>query len=353
MKRIIILSSVGLALIISVVVYFTFRNKVVVRPPMLVLENPRVTFVFGTVEYTRRKDAPWSRAGVGLVLKKGDVIKTAKKSWADITFNNGSAVRLSENSEFTFDTHTIKKLELRVSRGAVYGMFHKLFQQQEIHVNTPTATASVRGTELGFEIKELVHRRYGGRKFFWDSPKAKVSTELATTVYALTGITEVNNPGDPDRKILLSYQNQSIVGQNNPPANPKKMSPRDVNRLRKILNSIHVEEVLLISDKILFDFGSARLKSESYKELDDIAKNLSKSRVKVRIDGHTDDIGDAYTNQKLSILRAKSVRAYLIEKGIKENRLYFGGYGSSKPIDENTTEEGRSRNRRVEFIVVE
>lgn len=353
MKRILIPGSAVAVLVLAVTVYFTLRNKVIIQAPMLVLKNPRVTFSFGKVEYRSGRNADWAQARVGLVLGKGGEIRTGKKSWTDITFNNGSAVRLSENSAFTFDAHTIRKLELRISEGALYGMFHKLFQRQELIIHTPTATASVRGTELGFEVHQVYRRRTLGRKFFWETPRSKTTSEKATVVYALSGISEINNPSRPDQKILLSYQNKTTVTENTPPGNPVKMNQRDVNKIRKILNSIHIEEVLLISDRILFDFNSATLKPASYRELDDIAGILSKSRDKVRIDGHTDDIGDAYTNQILSVLRARAVREYLVRKGIKETRLYVAGYGSSKPIDENATETGRARNRRVEFIVVE
>jgi OOP family OmpA-OmpF porin len=68
--------------------------------------------------------------------------------------------------------------------------------------------------------------------------------------------------------------------------------------------------------------------------------------------GHTDSIGtDAY-NQRLSVRRAESVKAYLVSKGIEKNRVYTEGKGEKQPVADNKTSEGRAKNRRVEIEVV-
>ena len=68
--------------------------------------------------------------------------------------------------------------------------------------------------------------------------------------------------------------------------------------------------------------------------------------------GHTDSVGtDAY-NQKLSVRRAESVKAYLVSKGIEKNRIYTEGKGEKQPVADNKTKEGRAKNRRVEIEVV-
>jgi OOP family OmpA-OmpF porin len=73
----------------------------------------------------------------------------------------------------------------------------------------------------------------------------------------------------------------------------------------------------------------------------------------VRIEGHTDTAGNAASQQKISLQRAEAVRDYLVHKGIEGARLQVVGYGAKNPIDTNSTKEGRAKNRRVEFIVVE
>jgi len=73
----------------------------------------------------------------------------------------------------------------------------------------------------------------------------------------------------------------------------------------------------------------------------------------VQISGHTDNVGSDSSNQKLSTERANKVREYLLSKGIDEKRITSKGYGASKPIAPNTTDEGKKKNRRVDLLVLE
>jgi OOP family OmpA-OmpF porin len=102
-----------------------------------------------------------------------------------------------------------------------------------------------------------------------------------------------------------------------------------------------------------FDFNKAVLKPEAKAKLDDLTGKLKGITLEVIIAvGHTDAIGgDAY-NQKLSVKRAESVKAYLVTKGIEPNRIYTEGKGKKQPVADNKTAEGRAKNRRVEIEVV-
>lgn len=105
---------------------------------------------------------------------------------------------------------------------------------------------------------------------------------------------------------------------------------------------------------VFFDFDKAELKGESKPDLNRAAEFLrNNSNIKVEIAGHTDSVGNAAYNKKLSQSRAESVRTYLIDAGIDARRLTANGYGKEQPIDNNNTEEGRARNRRVEMRVLE
>ena len=73
--------------------------------------------------------------------------------------------------------------------------------------------------------------------------------------------------------------------------------------------------------------------------------------LKVVIEGHTDNIGTAEYNKKLSQRRAEAVKQYMVEKGIDANRITAEGFGFDRPIASNDTEEGRQKNRRVEAAV--
>ena len=109
----------------------------------------------------------------------------------------------------------------------------------------------------------------------------------------------------------------------------------------------------IILKNVFFETGSSELKSTSLNELDRLYEMLqSNGTMKIQINGHTDDVGPEEANQVLSLNRAKAVYTYLIEKGIKNNRLKYQGFGETQPIDSNETEEGRKNNRRTEFIVL-
>ncbi len=104
---------------------------------------------------------------------------------------------------------------------------------------------------------------------------------------------------------------------------------------------------------IYFDFDKTTLKSESFVELDRVVDFLNRnSSVSIEIAGHTDNKGSDTYNQNLSQGRSQSVVDYLISKGIDPARLEARGYGESKPVETNETEEGRAINRRVEFTVL-
>ncbi len=102
-----------------------------------------------------------------------------------------------------------------------------------------------------------------------------------------------------------------------------------------------------------FDFDKAVLKPAGKAALDDLTGKLKDMNLEVIIAvGHTDSIGtDAY-NQKLSVRRAESVKAYLQSKGVEANRIYTEGKGEKQPVATNKTAAGRAKNRRVEIEVV-
>lgn len=105
---------------------------------------------------------------------------------------------------------------------------------------------------------------------------------------------------------------------------------------------------------IFFDYDKATLLQQSYNELHNLITILqSHPTMKIEICGHTDGHGSIDYNQRLSENRARAVVDYLVSHGIDLRRLSFKGYGKSRPIDTNTTEEGRANNRRVEFVIVD
>lgn len=105
-----------------------------------------------------------------------------------------------------------------------------------------------------------------------------------------------------------------------------------------------------ITHAIKFDVNKAIIKPESMSVLKEVASYLIKnSSIKFEIGGHTDSDGDDASNLKLSQQRADAVKDMLVSLGVSQTQLTAKGYGESKPIDVNTTPEGKANNRRVEF----
>jgi len=109
----------------------------------------------------------------------------------------------------------------------------------------------------------------------------------------------------------------------------------------------------VVLHNIFFEFNSSTLTPESYPELARVIKFMdSNPTIRVEIDGHTDNVGSAEYNLKLSEERAKSVARYLIKQGVDPSRIMYKGFGFSQPVATNETEEGRAQNRRVEFKII-
>lgn len=168
------------------------------------------------------------------------------------------------------------------------------------------------------------------------TPQARAQG-LGVTLSGGRGIT--TGAGSPDFRILAGVNYRRI---HTPPPPP----PVAVEAI--------VEEKIVITQKIHFEFDRAIIRPISYPILDDVADLLRRNPQiqRVRVEGHTDWIGSDAYNQRLSNNRARAVRDFLVQKGIDPNRLEAVGYGESRPIADNSTVQGRARNRRTEFTVM-
>ena len=132
----------------------------------------------------------------------------------------------------------------------------------------------------------------------------------------------------------------------------KDKSPDSTYEKNIPLQPIEVNAAIVLKN-IFFDFNKFDLKPESQVELDRVVQLMQDNpTVKIQIEGHTDNIGNAADNMKLSENRAKAVVNYLVSKNISITRLTAKGFGATKPIADNSTEEGRAQNRRTELKVV-
>jgi len=142
--------------------------------------------------------------------------------------------------------------------------------------------------------------------------------------------------------------NTAIKMTTKPAARP---APAPAPRVMKAPKKPEFEPVVLKSGA-LFTSGKATLGSAGLSELDALAAKIKATDTirSIEIIGHTDSMGDAAMNQKLSESRAAAVKSYLIRQGIEENRITASGMGEDKAVADNDTAEGRAQNRRVEVI---
>lgn len=114
-----------------------------------------------------------------------------------------------------------------------------------------------------------------------------------------------------------------------------------------------VADKITLAADVLFDFDKSVIKPAGRTQLDDLASKIGGMNLEVVIAiGHTDSIGSDAYNQKLSVRRAESIKAYLTSKGVPANRIYTEGKGEKQPVASNKTKEGRAKNRRVEIEVI-
>lgn len=129
-----------------------------------------------------------------------------------------------------------------------------------------------------------------------------------------------------------------------------KIGLQPIHEVTEAVSENKAQPVIL--KNVFFESGSAEIKKESLSELNRLKELLMNNEaLKIRINGHTDNVGSDSNNLSLSENRAKAVKDYLITQGIAPTRLSHKGYGETQPINSNETEDGRKINRRTEFII--
>jgi OOP family OmpA-OmpF porin len=150
-----------------------------------------------------------------------------------------------------------------------------------------------------------------------------------------------------DGAIVAAPKVEPVVERKVDPVIVPKVEP-----VKPVIKDLEVKKVTYASDAF-YDTGKAVLKPAGKEKLDDLIGKIKGMNLEVVVaTGHTDSVGSDASNQKLSIRRAESVKAYLVSKGIEKNRIYTEGKGEKQPVADNKTAEGRAKNRRVEIEVV-
>ena len=113
------------------------------------------------------------------------------------------------------------------------------------------------------------------------------------------------------------------------------------------------EPELMTIDNLIFARGSDQISTSSYSSLDELAAYLDeRPNMVIQLEGHTDFAGNAEANMALSQARVEAVKEYLVDKGIKKNRLFTKAFGGTQPLSTDRTDEAKTRNRRVEVRVL-
>jgi len=206
-------------------------------------------------------------------------------------------------------------------------------------------------TTRGIQIKpQIIFTNPSGYKNKKEWVKLS-ATYLATGNEAILTFGHFNyDPSDDKRKIIGHYYVDDITVT---PINKKVALEPETNQVN-IKPDIPVFEVgqKIVLENIYFNTNESELLPSSNTELDKLSKYLiDNPNTTIEISGHTDNTGNETQNMLLSESRAKAVADYLKSKGTNEARVKYFGKGSSIPVSENETDEGRQKNRRVEFVI--
>jgi len=158
-------------------------------------------------------------------------------------------------------------------------------------------------------------------------------------------------PYDKNYSIRASADHYFAISENLNLDSLVKAGYREIHK-DLYLAPIEIGQVVRLNN-VFFDFDKYNLRNESFVELDRVVQLLKENPgIEIEMSAHTDSKGADDYNYRLSDDRARSVREYIVSKGIDEKRIVSQGYGETKPVSTNETEEGRQLNRRVEFKII-
>lgn len=216
--------------------------------------------------------------------------------------------------------------------------------------------ANTGAVEVGVELRKLVLPRKGNNGRPKQKPKSQVQRKPAGHL--------VQNKKAPPAK---SPKGEATSQDNKTEGDTTKVAVAQEgihSRLKQKQDSIKasaatgaIQHEPLILEKATLDFGfefnSAEVNEKTARYLDDLAEALKDNpELKIRLEGHTDNIGSEKFNLKLSQYRAEKMKAYLVNKGVEASRISAEGKGMTEPLNDNSTEEKRALNRRVELTIL-
>ncbi|UII28425.1 OmpA family protein [Fulvivirga maritima] len=272
---------------------------------------------------TKRLDDTWTNWS-----EPENLGPSINSQYEDLFFN------IPGNSDFAYYSQGVSEEDLDIFRVAL-----PVFKR-------PEPVITVRGKLLNSKTKEPV-----GAKIVYERLSDGKEIGMHET-NAETGNYEILLPAGElygvraDAKGYLT-QSENIDLREYEEGDPQEVDDKDI-----FMVPIEKESTITLKN-VFFDWDKAVVKSESYPELDRLVKLMKeKPALEVRISGHTDNTGDKQYNMSLSQRRATAVHDYLAQKGIADKRMDVAYFGETKPVSDNDTATGRSKNRRVEFQIM-
>jgi OOP family OmpA-OmpF porin len=133
------------------------------------------------------------------------------------------------------------------------------------------------------------------------------------------------------------------------------VDPKDINENHRVLRDIRLtpKGETIVLDHLIFSQGKALIDPKSYSQLDEVVQMMKENtKIEVRLEGHTDNVGSSKANLELSQKRVDAVKRYLADKGIAKGRIETKAFGGSQPLRNEMSPEARAANRRVEMRIL-
>ncbi|MEM7551341.1 MAG: OmpA family protein [Bacteroidota bacterium] len=278
-----------------------------------------------------RLDDSWKNWSVPKNLGKGVNTPGTEKSYQFIPNTTEAIVISTQNSDGYGDLKKVVLMEEQIAQAQPKEFQNPLQETKVIEtMETVSLEITVKDQKTGIPLVADVELSKGGQELeFKTRVDGRLETELEPGFYKIQ-VSALGHLSEIDKVNALNDVGKTI-----------ELIPVEIGSTVQLSN-------------ILFEISTSHLIESSFDELDKVVKYLEKNpKVRILLSGHTDNRGDYYLNLKLSEDRVKAVKEYLVENGIEEGRIEGKGFGGKQPIADNSNEETRKLNRRVEFTVLE
>lgn len=208
------------------------------------------------------------------------------------------------------------------------------------------------------KVERIEGHKFQIRYMLKENAKAAGKLQIArnySNAITKAGGTIIRTDSDENTTVKLVQNGKEIWAYINPMDGEYNLTIVEKNAMRQDITAGQLLETLEkeghVALYINFDTGKAIIKPDSKPIIDQVIKMLKDNpSLSIRVEGHTDNTGDEKGNQTLSDMRADAVKNELVTAGVEATRLEAKGFGRTKPIADNSTEEGRAKNRRVEIV---